>query len=360
MRSSLGVIRVRRFGGWAVCALTVLLAGCGSAAPPAPVTRVLFAPANRIQASTRVGTAPIAVAVGAGAVWVVNSADSTVTRVDPATHAAGRPIPVGRGALAIAAGPEGVWVASAAGAVVRIDPATQRVTGTPIAVVDPAGIATGDGGVWVSSRQTDSVIHIDPASARPVGGPIRVGSQPTDIATAPRGVWVANSADGTVTRIDPATGKADPALRVAKVPAPTPGAGGRPHEQPGAAVLALTAGDGGVWVAKTDSLETARIEVLRVDPATHRLSGRPIEVTGGIPLRLAAGSGAVWVTDAGSILPGPGARAPALLRIDPRAGARAGPPLPLGSEPTGLAAGPDDVWVSTVGDNTVREVNAPR
>ena len=302
-----------------------------------------------------VGTGPVAVAVGAGAVWVANGAAGTVTRVDPATHAAGPPIATGSGPVAIAAGDSGVWVANASGTVVHIDPASRRLTGSPAAVVDPAGIAMGSGAVWVTSRSTDSVIRIDPTSGRAVRAPIRVGSQPTDIAVAAGTVWVANSADGTVTSIDAASGRPDAAVRVAKGALPSIGIKGRSHEQPGAQVLGLGASDSGAWVAKTDRPEADRIEVVHIDASSHQVSGRPIEVTGGVPMRVAVGPAVVWVTGVGTILPGAATRPPALLRIDPRAGARAGPPLPIGPEPTGLAAEAGGVWVSTAGDNRVSE-----
>ncbi len=341
-------------------AFALALGGCGSAGSSQPVTRTIAAAPTRIQTAVRVGIGPVGVAVGAGAVWVANGGDGTVTRIDPATRAAGPPIATGRGPVAIAAGDSGVWVANASGTVVHIDPATRRPTGSPAAVVDPAGIAVGSGVVWVTSRRTDSVIRIDPTSGRQVGAPIRVGSQPTDIAVAGGRVWVADSADGTVANVDAASGRPGSAIRVAKGALPSIGVRGRSHEQPGAQVLSLAAGDSGVWVAKTDRPEADRIEVVHIDASSRGLSGRPIEVTGGVPMRVAVSPGAVWVTDVGTILPGPGARSPALLRIDPRAGARAGPPVPIGAEPTGLAAEPGGVWVSTAGDNRVSEATVSR
>ena len=56
------------------------------------------------------GNAPTAVAVGFGDLWVSDSFENTVTRVDPAGCGRGT-IPVGHGPIAVAAGEDAVWVA---------------------------------------------------------------------------------------------------------------------------------------------------------------------------------------------------------------------------------------------------------
>lgn len=48
----------------------------------------------RITGRARVGRWPSALAVGGGVVWVVDSADGTITRVDPRSLRVGRPVPV--------------------------------------------------------------------------------------------------------------------------------------------------------------------------------------------------------------------------------------------------------------------------
>ena len=100
-------------------------------------------------------------ALGADAVWVVDSEANTVTRVDSTGLLT--PIPVGRG---------------------------------------PSALAVGAGAVWVADLLDDAVVRIDPA-ARAVTTTIPVGRAPTGVAVGAGSVWVANSGDGTVTRIDP-------------------------------------------------------------------------------------------------------------------------------------------------------------
>ncbi len=55
----------------------------------------------------------MSVAVGAGAVWVANSADGTVSRIDPATNTVTATITLGGEPVAVAVSGTTVWVAVA-------------------------------------------------------------------------------------------------------------------------------------------------------------------------------------------------------------------------------------------------------
>ena len=82
---------------------------------------------NKVVAKVRTGTSPAAIATGFGGIWVADSFENTVSRIDP-TNFVARPIPVGHGPQAIAVGEGSVWVADTDDdAVVRIDPATNSV-----------------------------------------------------------------------------------------------------------------------------------------------------------------------------------------------------------------------------------------
>lgn len=342
---------------------TVWSSACGgsSAKSRAPVP-LGKRPSPAVRATIKVGTSPIAVAVGDGGVWVANYADGTITRIDPRTaRVSGRAISVGAAPLAIATDRSGVWVATGAGRVLHIDPQTRRVVGPPIDVKDPAGIAVGDGTVWVTSRTSNAIIRINSTTARVSGAPIMVGSAPTDIAVDGDNTWVANSGDGTVSRIDAPSGRVKgPAIAVAHQRPLTPGGSQPTVSQPGAEILALTVGEDGVWVAKTDQAQTNSIQVVRIDPASDKVTTPPVSVTGGVPMRLAAGAGAVWATDIGNIVPPGRPRKPSLLNIDPASQRLAVTSLPVGLRPTGVAVGQGKIWVTNSGDNTVTEVAAYR
>ena len=122
------------------------------------------------------GGTPVAVAVGAGRVWVADNSGSRVIELDSMDgNPIGKSIPVAAGPQAIAVGEDGVWVASGDGTVTRIDPGTRNARPAPIKIADTGGIAVGEGAVWVTSRARDTVTRLDPSSLRPVGDPIPVG-----------------------------------------------------------------------------------------------------------------------------------------------------------------------------------------
>jgi DNA-binding SARP family transcriptional activator len=89
-------------------------------------------------------------AVGAGAVWMVDAFAGAVWRVDPTARLI-RPFTVGQGIDSIAAGAGAVWVGnSVAGTVSRFDAATNRVTQRFVVGGTPRAIAFGSNRVWVA------------------------------------------------------------------------------------------------------------------------------------------------------------------------------------------------------------------
>jgi YVTN family beta-propeller protein len=108
------------------------------------------------------GPGPVELAVGEGSVWVANrllgrngflpsGKRGSVSRIDPATNAVVATIRVGHEPSGIAVGGGAVWVVNGTDATVsRIDPHTNRVTATIRVGGRPQGIAVGNGAVWVS------------------------------------------------------------------------------------------------------------------------------------------------------------------------------------------------------------------
>jgi YVTN family beta-propeller protein len=136
-----------------------------------------------------VGTEPAGIAVGAGATWVSDDLDDTVTRIDTAGVVTAT-IPVGRGAGAIAVGAGGVWVADTlADSVTRIDPATGAPRTTIPVGAAPRGIAVGAGAVWVANSGDGTVSRIDPTTNH-VKATITIGGSPAGVAFAAGRVWV--------------------------------------------------------------------------------------------------------------------------------------------------------------------------
>jgi YVTN family beta-propeller protein len=225
--------------------------------------------ADQVDDRIPVGRGPAGVATGGGEVWVANQLDGTVSEVNPGAGEQVRPaIPVGIGPSAVAFGFGSVWVANVTSdSLTRIDAATGKVAATIGLGSSPAGVAVGAGSVWVAAQDTDELLRVDPAGDRVVQA-IPAGQSPDGVAVGAGSVWVAD-AGGAVTRFDPRTG----AVHTINV-------GGTP--------AGVAYASGAVWVA--NSLAGG---VNKIDPATG--TAQLIRL-GNEPTDLAAVGGHVWAT----------------------------------------------------------------
>ena len=196
-------LSLRRRGPALIVAGAVLLgAGIAAAAfqltrgpgiAPAPVTGNFVAAINprsgRITARIPVGNTPTSIVAGAGAVWVMNADDGTVSRIDPGTKTVLRTFAAGGATTSLAVGSSSVWVGN----------------GVPTA-----------GSSMVGELHTQSLSQIDPASnivtrtvdlpvgSRPFGSHLLAGA--SQVAVAAGVVWAINP-DGTISRIDERSGR---------------------------------------------------------------------------------------------------------------------------------------------------------
>lgn len=311
----------------------VVVVACGRSADEP--TRSELSPAN-VGSPIHVGINPVAVAVGAGAVWVIDAARQTLTKVNPHTRAVvGKPRHVSGGPFAVAVGAGAVWVAAGDGTVRAFDPRSVQPTRRAATVPGANGLAVGGGGVWISSRRAGTVTRIDPRTRR-TDPPIRVGRGPADIAIGAGAIWVANADGGSVSRIDPRRRRADAPIAV----------GARQ-------VLAVTVGEEGVWVARAAGPNADRTQLVQIDPQAAKVVGDPIPVPGAVPLDLVAGDG-VWVTDSGGALrPQSAGR---VSRMDPAMPTMRGPVLRVGERPSAIALGEGAVWVTNEDDGTLTPI----
>jgi YVTN family beta-propeller protein len=268
-----------------------------------------------------VGAQPTALTVGEGAVWVANSGDGTVSRIDPATDQVVATIEVGGqdSNFDITSGDGAVWVTTAGDLVQRIDPETNEVVAT-VDVPAPIHPATGFGAVWVSDYDAGSVTRIDSA-ANDVAAMIPVpGSDPHGIAILGDSIWATIDDTGDVVRIDPVTNQATAAWRTGSFGDLVGGFDSLWGPGPGGAILRidpttgssvsidvgsgkhyepeLTVGDDAVWVIAPGPVGS-RLE--RIDPTTNTVVGA-LELGGAYLVEV--GFGSVWVLDAsdGSVL----------------------------------------------------------
>jgi YVTN family beta-propeller protein len=134
-----------------------------------------------------------AIAFGERLVWIADRAQDRVTAIDPATNLAVRQISVGREPVALAVGYGWIWVANSHNdSVSRIEVAAP---GRPSRVetirvgLDPVDIAAGEGAVWVANAGSRTVSRIDPETGR-VTATIELANPPAAIATGAGRVWV--------------------------------------------------------------------------------------------------------------------------------------------------------------------------
>jgi YVTN family beta-propeller protein len=273
--------------------------------------------ANRVTGQVAVGAVPEALAVGDGSLWVANTADQTVSRVDLASGNVVRAIAVGGIPLSVAVGKNAVWVvrrrADGYPELIAIDPrfddveqAPRRIPGDPLS---EASVIAGADGLWVAA-EAGSLQHLDPAGSR-VTATIDTSNNVTSLAAGAGGVWAGDANGGNVAHIDPA-GK----LVVATIPV-------------GEGSGAVAAGAGAIWAA--DRLDDA---VVRIDPATNSVT-TTIPV-GRAPTDVAVGLGSVWVANS---------RDGTVSRIDPRTN-RVLKTIAVGGSPRSLAVGNGRVYVS--------------
>jgi YVTN family beta-propeller protein len=224
---------------------------------------------RRVEQTISVGRGPSALVIGKGDLWVANSLDGTVSRVDPALNRVVDTIPVGHGPSGLAFGRGSLWVANArADELVRVDGLSGQVLDRTALPAGPTGVAYAAGAAWVSSEAVGKVFRVAADSSDMAEIP--VGTGPTGIAADRVAIWVANTLDGTISRIDPGTRAVTTTLPVGNGP------------------VDVSLGDGSVWVANEFDGTVSRIDAAEGEVV------QAIE-TGERPQGVEAGSGRVWV-----------------------------------------------------------------
>jgi YVTN family beta-propeller protein len=285
--------------------------GSGSVVVAPNSVAVIAAGSDKVVGSVSVGVRPSAVAFGDGSIWVANSDDRTLARIDPETHLVQGYVPLQATPTGVAVGAGSVWVANGvAGSVSRVDPGTSQVTVTiPVTQRSYFGsVDVGEGSVWVAYSNA-LIASIDPIHGL-VSASGAAGTSPAAVKVGGGSVWVANAADNTVSRILPTTVTELRTFTVGRHP------------------VGIAIGAGAVWVADQGDDTVTRIDLAAGSEAT-------IQVGHG-PTGIAFGAGAVWVanSDDGTI-----------SKIDPLQ-RRAVRTIPVGNSPAGIAVADGRVWVT--------------
>jgi sugar lactone lactonase YvrE len=193
----------------------------------------------------RLDSNPLAVAVGAGAVWVLTRTDrgNAVLAIDPDTGAVTETTPLPTFlASSLAVGGRRVWVASADGAdFFRIDPRSASVTGRRDLGECAGPPAFGFGSVWMCvCNPGSSMLRIDPRTLRDSLARNSVPAQNGGFTAGADFLWWHDNPSGTVMRFAPSNGRLSATIRVTPTP-PAPEGGGL-------FTTAIAAGAGSVWV----------------------------------------------------------------------------------------------------------------
>jgi ABC-type branched-subunit amino acid transport system substrate-binding protein/DNA-binding beta-propeller fold protein YncE len=290
--------------GLVVLAATVAVALSvgGGGSPPAGSGVLAISADGRLDAFTRTLTAPSNIAVGEGAVWVLNSDDETVARIDPKTRKVVKTFAAGGIPTDLAVGGGAVWIGRSNG------------TGWPYGTDSIARIDPGTGSVT-----RDLVLPLKRPGES--GGPASSGFP--RIAVGAGAVWVANPG-ASVSRVDPGTGRLVKTIET-----------GFPQST-------IAAGPEGVWFLSWDSPRAIR----RIDPRTNRVA-ETIPVTTDFLAGIAVGAGAVWATS-----PQDGQ----LWRIEPGPSPRA-QTIHVGVGVNFVAFGAGAVWTGNFIDGTVTRID---
>ena len=292
---------------------------------PQPILAQPPASLGRVTATIPVGASPVDAVVAAGAVWVANAAQGTVSRIDPDTNTATGSTRVGRNPVGLAAGFGSVWVANKTSHTVsrldartgrlqatipvndrffsptqltldadavwiqdqarlwRLDPATNTITDRTGDWEIGGGLAVVDGLLWLSGRTrpgASQIVRVDPSTSRvvdrfPTGGD---GA----LAVGGHSIWQAGITTQSIYRYDPASRQL-----LAEIPI-------------GVVAKRLTADAGSLWVSSDSG------RVTRIDMATNRVAST-FQIDGRAPAAV-VGLGSVWVVDTANA---------ALLRLQP-------------------------------------------
>jgi streptogramin lyase len=167
---------------------------------------------NRVVKTLEVGTNNSDIAFAAGSVWTIDERGQLL-RVDPATAAVTRRVPLGAAATlpsetasgsTLAPAGDTLWVVAGDGDIAELDARTGRILGRargPALPVDGSRRAVADaGGLWISSPFRRQIIHVD-ARTRRVSR-LRVPGDPGPLAIVDGRIWVGTQHDtGAVTRV---------------------------------------------------------------------------------------------------------------------------------------------------------------
>jgi hypothetical protein len=158
-------------------------------------------------------------AVDVGSAWVACKEQSRVIRLSTRTGKVAKSIRLGAPVIAVTLGYGSLWALDSASTLYKIKTTTGRVTKrTHLGAAAAYNVWVGGSSMWVADDQGAAVIRVSPTTGRVVKR-IAVGDGPADMAFSSTTAWVVDHRDRTLFRIDLATGAAS---RLATIPGDAP------------------------------------------------------------------------------------------------------------------------------------------
>jgi DNA-binding beta-propeller fold protein YncE len=144
---------------------------------------------------------PVRMIAAADHVWITTESDTLLTYSDRGVRTGS--IKTGRGPVGLASDGRVVWIANSDdGTVTRVDARKGRVIGKPIRVGrGPSSIAIASGSVWVSNHDERTIARIDARTARVLESAIALDSSVIDVDAAGRTLWVAGTDPARLIRV---------------------------------------------------------------------------------------------------------------------------------------------------------------
>jgi len=149
-------------------------------------------PVGRVRQTIRLASAPTALTSFGSSVWVAEPGAGAVFRFDARSAQPTGSVPVPGGPVALAAGAGRVWIASADGTLSGVDPSgpVPKVAWTVGVGRSPSGLAVSGGSAWVGSSVRGDLTQVSPSGQ--VENTVRIGAPSGAIvASGKRGLWVA-------------------------------------------------------------------------------------------------------------------------------------------------------------------------
>ena len=174
---------------------------------------------NTVTDTVTVGELPRGVAFDGSHMWVNNTYDGTVSKINVSTNTVTATVNVG-GFSNVKAAFDGshMWVTNSnKNMLSKINVSTNTVTATVNVGVTPQGSAFDGSHMWVANLFDNTVSKIN-VSTNTVTATVNVGDSPFNVAFDGSHMWVTNAGDGTVSKINVSTNTVTDTVNVGGIP----------------------------------------------------------------------------------------------------------------------------------------------